>query len=89
MAGYIALIDGKAGAYGVVVPDLPGCTAMGETMGRALDNAAAALCDWVEVTKESGVEVPCPSNLGVLRRDPEVRRALAVGANLVISVLRT
>ena len=23
---YIALVDGKAGAYGVVVPDLPGCT---------------------------------------------------------------
>ena len=27
MARYIALIDGKAGAYGVVFPDLPGGTA--------------------------------------------------------------
>ena len=26
---YIALVDGNAGAYGVVVPDLPGCTSVG------------------------------------------------------------
>ena len=29
---YIALVDGNAGAYGVMVPDLPGCTS-----GRPLD----------------------------------------------------
>ena len=28
---YIALVDGKTGAYGVVVPDLPGCTSAGST----------------------------------------------------------
>ena len=32
MARYIALIDGSAGAYGAVFPDLPGCTAMGKSM---------------------------------------------------------
>jgi hypothetical protein len=26
MTRYVALLDGKPGAYGVVVPDLPGCT---------------------------------------------------------------
>ena len=28
---YFALVDGKAGAYGVEVPDLPGCTSAGPT----------------------------------------------------------
>jgi predicted RNase H-like HicB family nuclease len=36
---YTVLVDGKAGAYGVVVPDLPGCHAMGKTIEAALDNA--------------------------------------------------
>ena len=31
---YIALIDGKKGAYGVTFPDVDGCTAMGATIDR-------------------------------------------------------
>ncbi|WP_297507790.1 type II toxin-antitoxin system HicB family antitoxin [uncultured Caulobacter sp.] len=45
---YIALIDGAPGAYGAVIPDCPGCTAMGDTVDEALDNAGAALRDWME-----------------------------------------
>jgi len=82
MARYITLIDGKAGAYGVVFPDLPGCTAMGKTMDQALSNAAEALRDWAEVTEENGGKVPLPRNLEAVRRDPEVKVALAGGAGL-------
>ncbi len=32
MSRYTALIDGAAGEYGVFFPDLPGCTAMGNTI---------------------------------------------------------
>ena len=39
MARYIALIDGKPGAYGVVFPDAPGCAAMGKTIDEALAHA--------------------------------------------------
>jgi predicted RNase H-like HicB family nuclease len=82
MARYIALIDGAAGAYGIVFPDLPGCTAMGKTMDDALSNAAEALRDWVEVTEESGAKVPRARNLETLRRDSKVKLALAEGAGL-------
>jgi predicted RNase H-like HicB family nuclease len=82
MTRYIALIDGKAGDYGVVFPDLPGCTAMGKTMDDALTNAADALRDWTEVTEESGHKVPRPRALEVLRRDSDVKRALASGAGM-------
>ena len=82
MSRYIALVDGKAGAYGVVFPDLPGCAAMGKTMDEALANAVDALRDWVEVWEESGGKAPRPRALETLRRDPEVKRALASGAGL-------
>ena len=82
MARYIALIDGKAGAYGVVFPDLPGCTAMGKTMDDALANAAAALRDWAEVVEETSGSVPKPRTLEILRRTAEVKSALAEGAGI-------
>jgi predicted RNase H-like HicB family nuclease len=87
MARYIALIDGKAGAYGIVFPDLPGCTAMGKTMDEALAHAAEALRDWVEFTEESGGKVPSPRALEALRRDGDVKRALATGAGLATVAL--
>jgi len=38
---YVALVDGKKGAYGVVVPDLPGCTSAGKTIDAAYHNKLA------------------------------------------------
>ncbi len=87
MARYIALIDGNAGAYGVVFPDLPGCTAMGKTMDDALLNAAEALRSWVEVTEEGDGKISQPRTLEALRRDPEVKAALASGAGLAAVAL--
>ena len=82
MTRYIALIDGEEGGYGVIFPDLPGCTAMGATLDTALANAADALRDWVEVTAENGEAVPSPSALKALREDPDVIEALSTGASL-------
>jgi predicted RNase H-like HicB family nuclease len=82
MARYIALIDGKAGAYGVVFPDLRGCTAMGKTIEEAIANAAESLRDWVEVKEEHGDAVPQPQPIEKLRRNAEVAEAIAGGATL-------
>jgi predicted RNase H-like HicB family nuclease len=79
---YVALIDGKVGAYGVSFPDLPGCTAMGKTIDDAMNNAAASLRDWVEVAEESGAKVPAPRAAEAVRRDREVKEALTAGAQL-------
>jgi predicted RNase H-like HicB family nuclease len=82
MARYSALIDGEAGAYGVIFPDLPGCTAMGATIDQAIVNAVAAMRDWVEVTLDAGEKTPTPTPIEALRKDPDVRRSLAEGASL-------
>ncbi|MGA7713825.1 MAG: type II toxin-antitoxin system HicB family antitoxin [Rhizomicrobium sp.] len=79
---YVALIDGKAGAYGVSFPDLAGCTAMGKTIDDAMTNAAGALRDWMEITQESGAKVPAPRTAEAVRRDRDVKQALATGAQL-------
>ena len=59
---YPALIDGEAGAYGVVFPDLPGCVAMGTTVDEALLHAEEAAQDWVESMEEYGQTIPDPSD---------------------------
>lgn len=82
MSRYTALVDGKAGAYGVVFPELGGCVAMGATVDDALTNAAEALRDWIEVTEEHGEHVPSPQPLEKLRRRRDVAEALADGAVL-------
>ena len=80
MASYFALIDGKAGAYGVWFPDLPGCTAMGATIDQAVANAADAMRDWVEVTLAKGDAIPEPRPLEALPSDPDVSEAIGEGA---------
>lgn len=82
MARYIALIDGKAGAYGVVIPDLPGCTAMGKTMDEALRNAIEAASDWAAEARADGAALPEPRRLETLRNERKVAAALAEGAAL-------
>jgi predicted RNase H-like HicB family nuclease len=94
MARYIALIDGEPGAFGVVFPDCPGCTAMGATLDEALVAAAEALADWAEdvagpelargPASASRGRLPEPRSVAALRADPEVRAALADGAVLAV-----
>lgn len=61
MIQYPALIDGEAGAYGVVFPDLDGIAAMGGTVEDAIVNAQAALQDYVYYTELDGRQFAKPS----------------------------
>ena len=81
---YLALVDGKEGAYGVVVPDLPGCTSAGKTYEAAYRNAIEAVRLWVEDTLGDGEKLPPPRAQEKLLADREVRRALAAGAALMM-----
>lgn len=44
-----------------IAPDLPGCSAFGETEERALDEIKTAIELWLEVAKEDGIPIPKPS----------------------------
>jgi predicted RNase H-like HicB family nuclease len=71
MPRYIALVDGKPGAYGVVVPDLPGCTSGGKTVDAALHNAVEAVRLWAEDARAEGEAMPRPRTIEAIRRDSE------------------
>ena len=58
-----ALIDGTAGAYGVVFPDLPGCVAMGTTIDEAVVNAEDAVRGWISDMEERGQPIAEPTPL--------------------------
>lgn len=82
---YVALVDGRPGAFGVVFPDCPGCTAMGRSVEEALANAAEALAEWAEDVRP----MPKARTVDQVRLDPEVREALASGDALALVPLVT
>jgi len=55
----IAIEAGDADhAFGVVVPDLPGCFSAGDTLDEAIDNAREAIELWLETVIDDGGVVP-------------------------------
>lgn len=58
-------------AYGVVVPDLPGCFSAGDTLDEAVTNAEEAIIAWIETALDAGQEVPRPSTLEAIRALPD------------------
>lgn len=84
MVRYIGLLDRDENAFGVVFPDAPGATAMGETQDDALQNASEALAEWVADRLADGLEVPRARRVEELLGDPDVGRALASGSVLAM-----
>jgi len=48
-------------AFGVVVPDLPGCFSAGDTLEEALANAEEAIAASMETELDAGRSMPPPS----------------------------
>ena len=57
-------------AFGVVVPDLPGCFSAGDTIEEAITGAKDAVAVWIDATRASGGRVPVASSLDAIRADP-------------------
>jgi len=72
----VALLDGKAGAYGLTVPDLPGCTSGGSTTDEALRNAVEAVRLWAEDAIADGEALPQPRSVEMLRADRAIADAI-------------
>jgi predicted RNase H-like HicB family nuclease len=66
----IAIEVGGDTAFGVVVPDLPGCFSAGDTLDEAVTAAEEAAAAWIDATLDAGGMIPPPSSLEVLRADP-------------------
>jgi predicted RNase H-like HicB family nuclease len=82
MPRYVAIVDGQPGAFGVVVPDLPGCTSGGNTIDEALRNTVEAVTLWAEDARSDGAKIPKPRSAEKLRADAEVAAAVGRGSIL-------
>jgi predicted RNase H-like HicB family nuclease len=60
-------------AYGVVVPDLPGCFSAGDTLDEALTNVQEAILLHIEGLLDDGKAIPKASAIDRLRRKREFR----------------
>lgn len=54
-------------AWGVVVPDLPGCFSAGDTLEEAMIQAEDAVTRWIETALDAGQDIPPPSHIEELR----------------------
>jgi predicted RNase H-like HicB family nuclease len=66
---YVALmeLDRRTGKYGVVVPDIPGFSTVGESYDDAVKNAAEGLIGHIEVMEKCGETVAPPRTIEEIR----------------------
>lgn len=58
-------------AFGVVVPDLPGCFSAGDTLDDALVAAEEAAAAWIDAALDAGEAIPKPGSLDAMRGDSD------------------
>lgn len=58
-------------AFGVVVPDLPGCFSAGDSLDEAIDNARESIELWLETVIDDGGAVPEPRTITEHQANPE------------------
>lgn len=57
-------------AFGVVVPDLPGCFSAGDTLDEAMSGVEEAAAAWIDATLDAGGAIPAPTSLDALQNSP-------------------
>jgi predicted RNase H-like HicB family nuclease len=57
-------------AFGVVVPDLPGCYSAGDSLDEAIDGAKEAIELWLETVIDDGGSVPEPRSIAEHQANP-------------------
>jgi predicted RNase H-like HicB family nuclease len=68
----IAIEPGTAtSAFGVAVPDLPGCFSGGDTLDEAVAAAEEAAAAWIDAALDAGEAIPPPGSLDSLRQNPD------------------
>jgi predicted RNase H-like HicB family nuclease len=61
-------------AWGVVVPDLPGCFSAADSgIDEAIENAKEAIELWIETALDLGQDIPLPSSITALQKRREFK----------------
>lgn len=62
---YPVLIHYEAGGYWAEFPDLEGCFSQGDTLDEVLSNAEEAKNEYLSSLRDSGKNIPKPSDLSL------------------------
>ena len=66
---------GEKLAWGVIVPDLPGCFSAAESgIDEAIENTKVAIELWIETAVDAGEDIPKPSPITNLQKKKEFKR---------------
>jgi predicted RNase H-like HicB family nuclease len=63
----------RKSAFGIAVPDLPGCFSAGDTVEEAFDNAREAIEAHLEVSAEEGKDLPKTKPMAEWMQDREYK----------------
>jgi predicted RNase H-like HicB family nuclease len=69
VAQYVGILDGKGEAWGIRIPDFPGCHGGGATPEAALADAIGALREMAAHHVDNDQPVPAPRSMEEVRRD--------------------
>ena len=58
-------------AFGVIVPNLPGCFSAGDTLDEAMTGAEEAAAAWIDATLDAGGAIPAASSLEAVQANPD------------------
>lgn len=75
--------DKDEGGFVVSYPELPGCITCGETIERAVENAADAKKAWLEAALEEGIEIHEPGSLEEYSGQFKIRMPRSLHRDLV------
>lgn len=84
MATIVALIHGKAGAYGIGFPDFPGAVSGGATLDEALARGHDTLTAHVAAFVQAGLDLPPIRTLDEIKADPTCAEDLGDAALVAV-----
>ena len=70
MTRYVGILDHSDGAWGVRIPDLPGCYGAGGSHEEAMADAAEAVREWIAHQSGRGVAIPSARSADAVLADP-------------------
>lgn len=76
-------------AYGVIVPDLPGCFSAGDTLDEAIVNSEEAILLYLEDALDEDKAPPAASTIESLRKRKDLRGRLWAVADVDLAKLST
>ena len=78
---YPILVEEGTGtsAFGVVVPDLPGCFSAGDTVEEAFDNVREVIVAFCEMLAQDGKDIPDPKPMSEWQANPEYKKGWTWG----------